>query len=732
MGGDDPDAVRDIDPTMLVASSRKGGTTFWDIKPADPALMAVLSPAETSRTTSSRGTRGSRRSGLSRQSSRASVRSTSSRSSRGGTSRRRDRGDTLLKGATKTAARRTGASPTDEPASPKGTARSGSETPLDARSVTSRASRRSRRSTNSASDTAFDLQRRTREYVAKAGTEKIQLDAVKAEIRATKKRITKYTQSLGGVLALRVNDANVARQIDIMERRMVKSQNHYMDTIAHNNQLRTEVNIWRREIRFLKKANASIRADIRKTKDHNTTLEQNMKRMQQEHKAADDDAEAVRMTAEMDEETLRAKWEAMDVGPDGLVMDLPEPQDVAVDRSGGMAMDDEEKMRNKVHGAAWQMGTNTALLEATAAVRPDAKAVFAVVQQQTGVESPEEFADKYASVEAMNYALYRRVDQLISEGRDLKQQLVEAQRRKEDVAKVVQGEDEIRHNVLTGVDKARTAVAEQVEIQRNQYRNTVMAANAIRTSLNKMMDLLGYGDPDPELMEGSLAKYFGVFEQRLREVMLRYITEFYKPELAAAERGSRRGHHGRHGRTRQERLGIAQKVAAPGLTLAELNKTATSTRNAAPIVSPEAFAIGPSVPVGQTNKSLHAVSIPSVDGPKDSRQMAAFVRPWQTITPLHPGGSSALVGDGAADEYDYDVRSGRDGASESGKTTESLPNIEDMFGDRPVSVPIGKVRNRRASGAGGAVSPMDPRAATAPLGEARRTESKMSTTLPAL
>lgn len=62
-----------------------------------------------------------------------------------------------------------------------------------------------------------------------------------------------------------------------------------------------------------------------------------------------------------------------------------------------------------------------------------------------------------------NYALYRRVDHLIAEGRELKQQLNEMRRQKERVAKLVQGEDEVRHNALTSVDKAIQGVKERLE-----------------------------------------------------------------------------------------------------------------------------------------------------------------------------------------------------------------------------------------------------------------------------
>lgn len=108
MAGDTIDAVKDIDPTALVESSEShGGATLWDVKPPDPALMAVLSPQPTARSTASkasRATRGSRYSRMSRASSRRSVRSERS-SVRGGTARGTTRQD-LLRSTTKSAALR--------------------------------------------------------------------------------------------------------------------------------------------------------------------------------------------------------------------------------------------------------------------------------------------------------------------------------------------------------------------------------------------------------------------------------------------------------------------------------------------------------------------------------------------------------------------------------------------------------------------------------------------------
>jgi len=218
------------------------------------------------------------------------------------------------------------------------------------------------------------------------------------------------------------------------------------------------------------------------------------------------------------------------------------------------------------------------------------------------------------------------------------------------------------------------------------------------------------------------------------------------------------------------------------LSLASLYKTAVSTRNMAPIVDPAAFAIGPNIPAGGMNKTLASVSIPSVDGPKDNKQMAAFVRPWQATT--SGSGTHAL----SADE---DGGNGTDAGSEGGASAakDTLPHIEDMFGDRwvvpcgcwgvarrlrvarsmrihispfcscarvlwfsfpssltttitttttrthrPVSVPVGSVRNRRASGHA-PVSPMvqsghnwNDRAMTAPA----KGHNTTSTSLPQL
>lgn len=47
-----------------------------------------------------------------------------------------------------------------------------------------------------------------------------------------------------------------------------------MDQIAANNKMREDVNIWRREILFLTKANNSIQSDINRLQKHNLELEQ--------------------------------------------------------------------------------------------------------------------------------------------------------------------------------------------------------------------------------------------------------------------------------------------------------------------------------------------------------------------------------------------------------------------------------------------------------------------------
>ena len=77
----------------------------------------------------------------------------------------------------------------------------------------------------------------------------------------------------------------------------------------------------------------------------------------------------------------------------------------------------------------------------------------------------------------------------------------------------------------------------------------------------------------------------------------------------------------------------------------------------------------------------------------------------------------------AGDEGGSDGGGGAGGSDPGVGSRDPLPHLDDMFGDRPVSVPVGKVRNRRASGHA-PVSPMvagsghgswsSERAATAP------------------
>jgi len=120
MASDDANAVRDIDPLSLINSNQgPNGGTLWDVKPADPDLMAAINPQDTARSGSSRGTR------LSRSSSRRSTRSrTSSRrgtnarakklasrsSSRSSSGRRSPQESNLFRSSVASSARERGAS----------------------------------------------------------------------------------------------------------------------------------------------------------------------------------------------------------------------------------------------------------------------------------------------------------------------------------------------------------------------------------------------------------------------------------------------------------------------------------------------------------------------------------------------------------------------------------------------------------------------------------------------
>lgn len=77
--------------------------------------------------------------------------------------------------------------------------------------------------------------------------------------------------------------------------------------------------------------------------------------------------------------------------------------------------------------------------------------------------------------------------------------------------------------------------------------------------------------------------------------------------------------------------------------------------------------------------------------------MAAFVRPWQMTTAVTPGGAHTLVGDGTEfpglDDTAGGERESGAGDQDAGSTSESLPHIEDMFGDR-----CGVLRSRASLG----------------------------------
>lgn len=197
----------------------------------------------------------------------------------------------------------------------------------------------------------------------------------------------------------------------------------------------------------------------------------------------------------------------------------------------------------------------------------------------------------------------------------------------------------------------------------------------------------------------------------MRSLMLQYITRFFKPELQAAAHTKHNRHNRRHkdskgdgalslDELKDQAATRGSEVLLPGLQQhAPLPHPCPHLSHklsypftclAQPLVPTAAFSIGPTVRPDQLRSTWNGVSIPSTDGPKDSKQMAAFVRPWQMLTALHPAGGHNLAaeGDGGVDGGAGEGAGAGAGAGvaaahgSSSSIVSSTADIEELFGDR--------------------------------------------------
>jgi len=393
-------------------------------------------------------------------------------------------------------------------------------------------------------------------YTRKIELEKRRLEELdQAEALAAAKSLEQRKNN-GGVNAGRDHHLQVQRQVKVLEERLHKAIVKFNEALAHNKDLRDEIDNLRRERVVFDQIYKKLDKELQQKKGEMARVIEVSNIAYDARDQAQNEMAALRAQADKEQAVFEREWRDL-----GEIIERDMKFKEAMRREelnqlGDLSMDDETHLKRKLQKGSWALAKDkagSALLADTMQSYEDA---FARIQAATGISDIDELVSSFIAAEDENYTLFNYVNELSQEQEKLQEQVTEISEEAERLKG--QGSQGDTHNkrVITDLEDRMTKAQARTEqyVKKNQaiHKNLTNLKSTVALMFNKLgCNKLGGGGAkdvvgDSAVAEGvrkgdsDLILQLSVIDQRASEV-LQALMKTQTSILSDGESGSRQG-----------------------------------------------------------------------------------------------------------------------------------------------------------------------------------------------
>eukprot|EP01138_Halocafeteria_seosinensis_P004897 gb/GECG01005008.1/.p1 GENE.gb/GECG01005008.1/~~gb/GECG01005008.1/.p1 ORF type:complete len:776 (+),score=147.62 gb/GECG01005008.1/:1-2328(+) len=416
-----------------------------------------------------------------------------------------------------------------------------------------RDTRRSSAAMEDKEQSTFQLQEQIRKFMARRDKVIKERKEVEAYQRLLREAIDKLNESrgkMGGYHAVQENEAVMERNLEILEKRVAKANVDLMEERTNNEHLRRAVDERRKQknakeeaIQKLEVENENIKSKIKKYEQDIDEYDRTRERVEEDIDVALNETKSRLAELENEYEVLEDT-----INKSKFQMDLPVPkvsgQDSSVyeDESHAVTKEEAESVISK-HGFGSPLkacksperskdkskdrwpNIHEALQSIDKSEDPTLtlKQIWEQVSWVTGIESPEEFSNRFMEGNELNYNLFRRLDGLKKESEELRSRIQQYRNEIEQREHELRVTDTERKGVFESMQKQINQAKQKKKRQAQEIEILQQAQKELGDGVKRLLETLDANVPVSHATEGSdCRRLYSMFEYRLKQVLSAY------------------------------------------------------------------------------------------------------------------------------------------------------------------------------------------------------------------
>lgn len=354
-----------------------------------------------------------------------------------------------------------------------------------------------------------------------------QVEEVKDNIDTQQRDILDWSGRSGVANAAKDSNQAIQKQIRQLENRLEKALVKFNEALAHNKELRQEIDGLRRERVVFDSIYKKLERELDHKKKEMANIIEISNSAYESRDQAQQEMQALKKQLEEEQAAFEEEWKDL-----GRIIEADRArkqnrkQAAEIEQRGEMTVEEEVGMKKKLIKGTWAIARDKASMHVQAEKVQTYEEAFARIMDATNIHSIDELVDTFINAEDKNFTLFNFVNELTSEIEKLEEQIQDIKAEVEKYRGQDMNSDHQRKKILKDLEEKLGRTETKAEQYDAKFAHSTKILGSLKDGIHSIFsnigcnmtgvsEVLGTGG----VTEGNIMTYLGLIEQRANEML---------------------------------------------------------------------------------------------------------------------------------------------------------------------------------------------------------------------
>merc|ERR1711871_34489 len=354
-----------------------------------------------------------------------------------------------------------------------------------------------------------------------------QVEEVKMNINHQRDDILLWSGRSGVANAAKDSNQAIQKQIRQLENRLEKALVKFNEALAHNKELREEIDGLRRERVVFDSIYKKLERELDHKKKEMANIIEISNSAYESRDQAQQEMQALKKQLEEEQAAFEEEWKDL-----GRIIEADRArkqnrkQAAEIEQRGEMTVEEEMGMKKKLIKGTWAIARDKASMHVQAEKVQTYEEAFARIMDATNIHSIDELVDTFINAEDKNFTLFNFVNELTSEIEKLEEQIQDIKAEVEKYRGQDMNSDHQRKKILKDLEEKLGRTETKAEQYDAKFAHSTKILGSLKDGIHSIFsnigcnmsgvsEVLGTGG----VTEGNIMTYLGLIEQRANEML---------------------------------------------------------------------------------------------------------------------------------------------------------------------------------------------------------------------